>query len=308
MQPLADHLGFGVEVSGLVISHLKYPQVRKELHDLWIDQGVVVFRGLEGEDAHIELSQCFGKLSIHPVKETHAGRPELMTVLYRPEDGWLMEVDGEQRGVYLPWHSDLIYVDKINHGGILRPIKLPSHGGQTGFIDKIDAYNALPQNLKNKIEGLEVIYKYDLNPENQKFGKVHNVKVLRYTPGVLSIQSRLDDFPRVIHPMVYTQAETGRKMLNVSPWYAQGINGREGPDGDALLAEVISHIDESRAYYHQWRYGDMVLWDNWRVLHGAPGCPADEERWLERTTLFGDYGGGRTVAGTAVQGSQYVNV
>ena len=98
-------------------------------------------------------------------------------------------------------------------------------------------------------------------------------------------------YPRVVHPMVFTQAETGRKVLNVSPGFAEGILELGGPDGDALLREVIAHCtDPATAWFHDWRDGDMVLWDNWRVLHEACGCNPEEERVVHRTTIKGDYG------------------
>jgi taurine dioxygenase len=103
--------------------------------------------------------------------------------------------------------------------------------------------------------------------------------------------SRVDDYPRSIHPMVCVQEETGRKVLNVSPWFAVAIQGREHDEGDALLRAVIECLEsEDHAYYHQWQAGDMVLWDNWRMLHRATGLPPHLPRWLQRTTIFGDYG------------------
>ena len=307
--PLSDGLPFGAVVTGLTRTHLKDDAVRQSIRDLWIREGVIVFRGLEGEDAHLELSRCFGKLVPHPARETRAEHPELMTVRYRPETGWLIEVDGELRGTWLPWHSDLIYVDRINHGGILRPLILPSRLGQTGFIDKIAAYSALPDDLKQRIEGLSVIYKYDLDPAHQKFGRSANVQVTRFSPDVLSIQARLDDFPRVIHPMVYAQPETGRKVLNLSPWFAVGIQGMENDEGDSLLEAVAQRIvNDTRAYLHEWTLGDMVLWDNWRVLHSAAGSPADEERWMLRTTIEGDYGLGHSEVDTVMDRSAYISV
>ena len=99
---------------------------------------------------------------------------------------------------------------------------------------------------------------------------------------------------RSIHPMVYTQEETGRKVLNVSPWFADGIEGMENDEGDALLREVIDYsIRPERAYFHRWELGDMVLWDNWRMLHCATGAPLGMRRHMRRTTIAGDYGLGR---------------
>jgi taurine dioxygenase len=105
----------------------------------------------------------------------------------------------------------------------------------------------------------------------------------------------------------YTQAETGRKVINVSPWHAVGIEGMENAEGDALLAEVIDHlIRPELAYFHKWELGDMVLWDNWRMLHCALGVPRGEQRKVRRTTISGDYALGRpllsSTAGAAAAG------
>ena len=144
------------------------------------------------------------------------------------------------------------------------------------------------------VEGLEVIYKFNFDYDKQKFATTSNVRPVRHSPGAVSIHARADDFPRVLHPIVVIHKDLGRKVFNVSPAMAIGIKGMENEEGDALLREVIKYgVDERRAYYHTWRSDDMVLWDNWRVLHSATGGPADEERWLERTTIAGDYGYGR---------------
>jgi taurine dioxygenase len=109
-----------------------------------------------------------------------------------------------------------------------------------------------------------------------------------------AIARRMWTYPRVVHPMVFTQAETGRKVLNVSPGFAEGILEMGGPDGDALLREVIAHCtDPAAAYFHQWQENDMMLWDNWRMLHCATGVPPEQTRVMQRTTIKGDYALGR---------------
>ena len=308
VEPIRPNLSFGIQVTGLRHEDLAIPGVAEHLRDLWIQHGVIVFRGAETREFQLALSAIFGELIAHPAREARGDHNRLTTVRYRPDTGWLMSVDGELRGTWLPWHSDLIYVARINHGGILRPLKLPSRLGETGFIDKIIAYATLPDRLKAQIEHLSVIYKYDLDPAHQKFGRTNDVQMVRVSPDVLSIQSRLDDFPRVIHPMVYRQEGTGRKVLNVSPWYAMGIEGREDAAGDALLAEIIEHIVHAERYIHDWRPDDMVLWDNWRMLHSATGAPPDEERWMERTTIAGDYGLGRNEHDAQLDEASYISV
>jgi len=280
-RPLLEGLPYGVEILGLRPEDMSDPAVQDGLRRHWVQDGVLVFRGLEGAETHLALSRVFGSLLVHPLR-TDPTRREIFTVRHDPEDPYIVKVDGTPLAAWLPWHSDLIYVDQINHGGILRPLALPQHGGETGFIDKIATYAALPQRLKNQLEGLNVIYQFYRDPALQLFGRTHDIEVLHETQQ--AIASKRKTLPRVIHPMVYAQAETGRKVLNVSPWFAVGIEGMSEAQGSDLLHE-----------------GDMVLWDNWRMLHCAAGCPPQEQRWMERTTIAGDYGLGR------IEGSQSID-
>lgn len=295
--PLMPHLGWGVQVLDLDPARLSVPQIREDLRNLWIEEGVIVFRELRGEETLVALSNIFGPLWLHPTPENRSkDRPELVDVRTSLEDPWLTKIDGEVRSMYLPWHSDLVYVDKINHGGILMPVKLPNRLGHTGFIDKISAYQSLPEHLKARVEGLHVIYRYDLDPSHQRFGLKHEIEHVRYSRITQSVKDSVDrgDYPDILHPMVYEQPETGRKVLNVSPWFAMGIYEMRNAEGDALLEEVTQHLtNEENAYYHHWRPDDMVLWDNWRTLHSAVGVLPEDERFLRRTTIGGDYALGR---------------
>ena len=298
---LPDQSSFGAIVTGLAPTDLADPTTREALRELWIDRGVIVFRGIEGgADTQIRLSEIFGELQDHPAAEGRTRGPgensKLSDIAYHPKYGDLYEVGGESVGAWLPWHFDLVYVDRINRGGVLRPVKLPSRGGETGFVDQIAAYASLPAGLAARIENLSVLYRFNLDASEARFGQRAD-RCLRMQDGVIAAMKRFEGRPRVIHPMVYEQRETGRKVLNVSPWFAEGIEGMETAAGDALLREVVSHaIRPERAYYHHWQPGDMVLWDNWRMMHCACGVPADERRHMQRTTIAGDYGRGRVEA------------
>lgn len=300
--PLGEQLPFGATVYGLTRGDLRDEAVRRALLDLWIETGVLLFRGGETtSEMHVELSRCFGELEPHPFPEsTEPGFPDLVKIKYYPEDGTYYDVAGEERGGWLPWHSDLIYTDRINRGGILRPVQLPQSLGMTGFIDQIGAWERLPASLKEKIESLHVVYSVDMDFSRQLFSHPGNVRCIRMARSGTAIARRMWTYPRVVHPVVFTQGETGRKVLNVSPGFAEGIFEMGGPDGDALLREVIAHCtDPATAYFHDWREHDMVLWDNWRVLHCATGIPPDQTRVMQRTTICGDYALGRKLDGAA---------
>ncbi len=285
----------GVKIFGLGPADIEDAATRKALNDLWIEHGLLIFNGVEGTDFQINLSEVFGKCAIHHARESLVpGHDELINISYTPANANVVEIDGVQKGAWLPWHADLIYMDKINHGGILRPVQVPKRGGETGFIDRIAAYDRLPDDLKREIEGLSVFYQFDMAVEKSRFGNTWGVRQVRNSPAYDTLQARLHEYPRSVHPMVYVQQETGRKVLNVSPFFALGIKDRMNEEGDELLRRVLAYAaDENYAYYHKWQPDDMVLWDNWRMLHRGAGVPADDERWMQRTTIFGDYGLGQ---------------
>jgi taurine dioxygenase len=293
LSPLPEQPDFGVVVTGFKPEMIDDPKIRKALYDLWIDKGVVVFKELAGLDIHLKLSEVFGENQEHPLlRELDLPREKKVSITIDEVGGGVYEVRGEELSGWLAWHKDSIYTEQLNHGGILWSLTVPERGGQTGFIDQIAAYDALPGDLKARVEGLNVIYAYSRDSWESKFGDKpdRRVRLSDFQSKTMSHTTR----SRVIHPMVYVQEQTGRKVINVSPWFADGIEGMENEEGDALLREVIAHITRpERAYFHKWVPGEMVLWDNWRLLHCATGTPAGMRREMRRTTIHGDYKLGR---------------
>jgi taurine dioxygenase len=296
--PLAEGLPFGATVSGLTLASLADQDLRKSLYDLWIDKGVLLFRHCEdSEEMQLELSSCFGQNEEHLFPSVRAkGNAALTNIKFYPNDGALYDVGGDLRGGWLPWHSDLVYSAAINHGGILRPQIIPPRLGKTGFLCQIAAYERLPQHLRERIENLNVVYEIRIDFSQLPFANTRNVKFLRMAESGLAIERARFTYPRVIHPMVYEQEITGRKVLNVSPGFAFGIYENGSYEGDELLHEICAYcMDPELAYFHDWQMGDMVLWDNWRVLHCAEGTHPEDTRLMMRTTIAGDYARGRAL-------------
>ena len=146
--------------------------------------------------------------------------------------------------------------------------------------------------MQARIENLEVVYEFNPDFCSGQFGFP---KDIQYYEGKKD-QSFLANysFPPVVHPMVITQMETGRKVLKLSPMHARYILGMDKAESDALLTELADHLVEDQyAYYHKWGQDDVIIWDNWRVIHGAKGVPLDVPRLGKRTTIMGDYAVGR---------------
>src|SRR6218665_1248401 len=176
-------------------------------------------------------------------------------------------------------------------GAVLRMEKPAQKLGKTGFIDAIEAYDRLSPELKERIDGLEVVYHFVTDFMQCKYGTPADLEAL---PREQASSGAGYDFPPVVHPLVITQTETGRKALKISPLQVQYILGMEREESDALLAQLGPHLtDERFAYFHDWQKNDMLVWDNWRMIHHAQGVPLNCPRSARRTTIMGDYAVGR---------------
>lgn len=297
VERLSPDLAFGKTIRGLTSEHIRDESVRAALREHWINDGLVIFRDGEISEAfQLALSRVFGPLEAHPVREVQAaGQPELITLESKPGTSTIVEIDGVVGGGFLGWHSDLVYVERINHGGILRALKPSRRGGITGFIDQIDAYDRLPDDLKARIADLHVVYQ--MGPfDVMKYMTRSTLRIVSTPDWVKATLGRRADFPPVAHPLVFVQPETGRKLLNLSPFFAMHIEELGVDDGHALLQTLADHMLDSPAYHHRWTTGEMILWDNWRMLHSVSPTPVADERIMQRTTIKGDYGVGRTLS------------
>jgi taurine dioxygenase len=294
VEPLSPDLPFGKTVRGLTMQHIRDEPVRQSLRDLWTECAFIKFcDGEINEDFHLELSRVFGPLHVHKTKEFQDGRVPELLLLNTADDDTEIEVDGERGGQFQSWHKDSIYLEKVNLGGLLRSLKPTAKGGLTGFIDLAHAYDTLPEALKARIEDLRVIYWMSLQ-DDHPYTTGERIRVLKQSALVQSLFGRRDrDYPPVSHPLVFVQPGSNRKVLNFSPSHAKRIEGLGPEESHELLTAIARHVYATPAYHHQWSTDEMLLWDNWRMVHMVSLQPLDEVRIMQRTTIDGDYGLGR---------------
>lgn len=306
VRPLSPDLSFGVRIGGLTREMLQDPAVRAEVDDLFVKHGMIVFEDVEQSDAmQLALSSCFGPLKEHPVKSVARvdtkRMPGVVEIASRPDNGGVVEVDGKRVSHWLPWHFDHCYNDELNRCGVLRSVERVEEGGITGFLDGLELYRQFPADLREKIEGKEIIYTLSTQYDELKFGRPAQYKMIVPKPTPPEFKAQAAAMSRAIHPAVWTRP-TGEKCLHVSNYMAQGIVGDETPHGDAVLEDVcqtINRLASTCSYHHKWRPGDMVVWDNTRMLHAVSGNRPEDQRIMYRTTIRGDYGLGRWEDGTA---------
>lgn len=291
-------LSFGARVGGVTREHLQDDSVRRHLAELFEDRGVLVFEDVEPSPAmQVAISTVFGPLKDHPSKATPRAGGELGVIEIRHESNapGVVEIDGVRLSSWLPWHFDHCYNDQLNRAGVLRAVETVPEGGRTGFVDGIALYHAVAPEIRDRIEGHEVLYAMDVILDNLTYGRPPSLIEVSASAGAEAVMTEYAGRPRAIHPAVWTRA-TGEKVFHVSPWMAKGIAGLDDTTADALLHAVAEEINakaKDLCYFHEWRPSDMVIWDNWRILHAVSGSKPEYARCMHRTTIEGDYGLGR---------------
>jgi len=268
----------GAEVLGLDLSQPVSADDFARLHRAHLDYHVLVFR-----DQHITpgqqvaFSRRWGQLQIHVLRQFQLPLdPEVLVISNIRENG--QPIGLGDAGHF--WHSDLSYKETPSLGSMLHAQELPQEGGDTLFANQHTAWEQLPEHLKRAVAGLEAEHSYlcryaDLQKRNP------------WRPNLT--QAQIDEVKPVVHPVVRTHPETGRKALFVSEHFTTRIVGLPEDESRALLAELFDHSTRpEHIYRHQWQPQDMVFWDNRSLMHLAAGCPDDQRRKLYRTTIEGD--------------------
>ena len=292
---LQEGLTFGARIGGVTRETLADPAVRRQINDVFEARGMIVFEDVESSSAmQVLISEVFGPLKDHPVKTVERvdqdKMPGVITIRTGPDAG-IVEIDGKQLMTWQPWHFDHSYNDELNRAGVLRADTIAPEGGLTGFGDGIQIYDAMVPGIRSKIEDKELLYNLDLRYSQQRFGLPKTFREIRGKGEELAAYAKT--LPNSVHPAVWTR-KTGEKVLHMSPYGWRGIEGMELAEADALVREVWDEVERViRPYYHQWKPTDMLVWDNWRMLHQACGCEPRFDRIMHRTTIKGDYGFGR---------------
>jgi taurine dioxygenase len=295
VRALQDDLPFGARIGGVTSGNLGDESVRRQLNDVFEQRGMIVFEGVEPSGKlQVQLSEVFGPLKDHPVKLVErvdqTTMPGVITIRTDP-NACIVEIDGERLMNWQPWHFDHSYNNELNRAGVLRPDTIASKGGATGFADGVQIYRDMDAKLREQAEKISVLYTLELHYARQMFGLPKTFREIQ--PKGDKLLEFAKTLPRAIHPAVWKR-RTGEKVVHLSPYGARGIEGMESAAGHALLREIWEEVERSlQPYYHQWKPTDMLIWDNWRMLHMACGCDPDCNRVMHRTTIKGDYGLGR---------------
>lgn len=296
----------GVEVSGFDICQPYTDELKAELRKLWYEHGMLLFRNQPiTPENQIEFSRIFGPLEMHPLKVNTSDKyPELFVLVNGDEKdkSTTAYYHGQEIVGRLDWHMDLHYTARPNHGAVLTAVEVAAEDGLTGFGDLAKAYDALDEETKALLEKIEVAYTFSMQRKHMRF-----VDLDGYEPGPHSPKKPSDvnfpDFPDSVYPAVVTHPVSGRKVLEIVEQFLDRVitpqkAGLSNDEAIELLERLVAHTRKPEfLYYHKWREGDMVLWDNWRIMHCATGTKKGVRRAINRTTIKGDATLGRVLTG-----------
>ena len=271
IKPLSN--ACGAEIVGVDLTKPISREVAAEINRAWLDHCVVVIRGQKlAEIDHVNFAGAFGSVgyNLRPdtlrndaMKKRHPSVVFVSNVIQNGEPIGTLP-DGE-----MMFHTDTGYDQNPHKATTLYAIEIPSQGGNTIFSNQYSVYDALPEQLKNLLEGRNAHHAYEF--------------------GVMIKDKEKYDGPELrtaIHPIFRPHSETGRPTIYVNELMTESIEGLSESESRAALDKIFALQKEKRfCYEHVWAKGDLVMWDNRCTLHARTDFPRNERRLLRRVTI-----------------------
>jgi len=271
-RPIGSALG--TEALGIDLSKPLDDATFQWITQAFADNPVLVFRDQDLGAAELAaFGRRFGTPRKHAlVKYRHADHPDV---------SWLTNVDADGKvdwyGVKraTEWHTDSTYEDELPLLAILHAKAVPSEKGGTLFADMCAAYAALPAARQEQLAHLTGLHGRSTGPAGERlYGGDKGVTEKQYD--------------EVAWPAVVAHPVTNRPILFVTPMHTHGFAGMDRAQAWPLIEELAAHATQDRfVYYHRWRVGDVLMWDERATMHrGAGDYRPEEPRVMLRTIVY----------------------
>ena len=274
IRPLSEALG--AEARGLDLARPIASRDVKALRAAFLDCHLLCLRADPIDAASFaRLARHFGEPQLQLLREfRHDAVPEvsfLRSTYERPEDK-----PGDLANVRLSgWHTDDSYFEVPAKITMLQALAIPDSSGETRFCNTRKAYDDMPDETKRRLDGLEAVHGYDtMRAPARAYARTGNEE---------------NETPDVVHPLVRSHEDTGRKAIYFNSNRTDRVVGMERGDSDALLDAIHEHITQPRYRYdHRWQLGDVLIWDNRCVIHSVnTDYPVGQKRLHQRILLKG---------------------
>jgi taurine dioxygenase len=271
----------GAEIMGVDLSREVDEATFKAIVDALHEHEVIFFRGQDlTPEQHLAFSRRFGELEHHVRQDCcRPGYPEIFVVSNIIENG--KPIGSQDAGFF--WHSDLCYAEKPSRGSLFYAREVPVKDGEplgdTIFSSMTRLYDALPDTVKQKLDGRNAVNSY-----------IHGYSRDRKSgPRKPLTDEQKAKTPDREHPAVRTHPYTGKKCVFLNEGYTTRLVGLDENESRTILADIFEKVPRPEfTYRHKWKAGDFLIWDNCAVQHQAV-CDYELplRRRMERTTLTG---------------------
>lgn len=254
----------GAEITGVDLGAALDPAVRAELHRAWLEWKVLFFRDQEITPAQqVAFARTWGDLQEQLLAESNT--PGLARYVK----------DAENAGWENAWHVDFTGRPEPAKAFVLRLVRGPAAGGDTIFVDAAAAYDNLPVQVRVEIDDLRAVH--DMTATMAGFVPAERLARIRA------------EYPPVVHPVVRTHPETGRRTLFVNSVFTDFVAGMDPEASEQLLQYLFRQLQapEYQVRFH-WTPGAVAFWDNRAVQHYAVSDYFPAERVTERVAIAGD--------------------
>ena len=267
----------GAEAGGIDLTKPMTQDDVNAIEHVWRDRLVVVFHGQKLSDPQlIAFSRNFGELDPpgpnpygEPFNKQH---PELNVISNVVEDGKPIGSLGDGEAV---WHADMTYVDVPPKAAMLHSLEVPPIGGNTYFANMFAAYETIPSDLRKAAEGKIAVHDASTNSAGMLRKGYKKVTDVREVAGAH-------------HPLIRTEPKTGRRALFLGRRPNAFVLGLDVPESEALLDALWAHATEPRfAMCHEWKVGDLLMWNNLSVLHRRDPFDPKSRRIMHRSQIKG---------------------
>ncbi|MFN3892259.1 MAG: TauD/TfdA dioxygenase family protein [Beijerinckiaceae bacterium] len=255
----------GAEIVGLDVRNIT-SEDRKDLHQALLDHHLLVIRNQPTSDADlVELGKSFGPIVKARLVSPLTGRDDIMVISNIREDG---KPVGQLPDGEMAFHIDQIYRPNPCKAAALHAVEIPSAGGDTMFSNNVRAYEQLPDSMKKRLQGLMATHSFHYG-ETLKENRVAS-----------------PDRPQYTHPLVRRIPENDKRALAVCRLMTDRIEGIPEEESRALIEELCDRLeDRGNVYSHEWRVGDILIWDNRCTSHARTDFPTTERRLMKRVTI-----------------------
>jgi taurine dioxygenase len=275
----------GAEIAGVDLSGHLDDETFNTVRDAYYKHSVIVFRDQRlTPRQQVDFSRRIGELEIHVLKQfLLPGTPEILVISNIVENG--QQIGLADAGRVAVWHTDMSYMTAPSAGSALYAIEIPHDAGgkalgDTMFTSTFSAYDAMPDSLKKRLEGLNAVHHMTKGYDGDKAAPPTRIKY---------DDSQREAIKDQAHPIIRTHPVTGRKCIYINSLCVTGIAGMSDQESAPLLDEIYSYCTRPEFIYrHHWREGDLLMWDNCSVQHLAVQDYAlPQRRRMHRTTIKG---------------------